>query len=151
MSPFQPMQQNNFEDVLNTILEKDARYHRDAYLFLRESLDHTQKSIGRRRREVGHITGQELLEGIREYALENFGPMAISVLEEWGVRTCEDFGNMVFLMVDHNLLRKTDQDTPEDFRKGYNFEDAFRAPFLPASKPKHSGPEGPGNLELEKI
>ena len=145
------MQQNNFEDVLNAILEKDSRYHRDAYLFLRESLDHTQKTIGRKRREVGHITGQELLAGIREYALENFGPMAISVLEEWGVRSCEDFGNMVFLMVDHNLLRKTEQDSPEDFRHGYSFEEAFRAPFLPSAKTNTPPPAEPGNLELEKI
>lgn len=146
------MQQTNFEDVLNSILEKDSRYHRDAYLFLKDALEHTQKAIGRKRREVGHITGQELLEGVREYALENFGPMAISVLEEWGIRSCEDFGQMVFLMVDNNLLRKTDQDSPDDFKNGYSFDEAFRKPYLPVAKAEQKqNPDQPENLELEKI
>lgn len=145
------MQQTNFEDVLNTILEKDSRYHRDAYFFLKEALEHTQKLIGRKRREVGHITGQELLQGIREYALENFGPMAFSVLEEWGVRSCEDFGQMVFLMVDHNILRKTEQDSPDDFKNGYSFEEAFRKPFLPSARAEKQPPDQSPNIELEKI
>ena len=145
------MQQTNFEDVLKPILEKDSRYDRDAYLFLKDALEHTQKVIGRKRREVGHITGQELLEGIREYALESFGPMTLSVFEEWGIRSCEDFGNMVFLLVEQNLLRKTEQDSPEDFKNGYSFEEAFRKPFLPSSKPGPESPASPENIELEKI
>lgn len=129
------MQQLNFEDVLNKMVADNPRYHRDAYLFLREALEFTQKAIGKsNRNQVRHITGQELLNGIREYALAVFGPMSTTVLEEWGVRSCEDFGNMVFLMVENNLLRKTDQDSPDDFKKGYSFEEAFRQPFRPTVK-----------------
>jgi uncharacterized repeat protein (TIGR04138 family) len=129
------MQQLSFDDVLNKMVEQHPRYHRDAYLFLREALEFTQKSVGKsNRNQVRHITGQELLNGIREYALAVFGPMTITVLEEWGVRSCEDFGNMVFQMIENNLLRKTDQDSPEDFKNGYSFEEAFRKPFLPAAK-----------------
>ena len=145
------MQQTNFEDVLATILEKDSRYHRDAYLFLKEALDHTQRSLGKKRREVGHISGQELLTGFREYALESFGPMTISVLEEWGVRSCEDVGKMVFLMVDHNLLRKTEEDSPADFQNGYSFDEVFRRPFLPSKKAEGHNEPPPENVELEKI
>ena len=130
------MQQLNFEDVLNKMVAENPRYHRDGYLFLREALEFTQKAIGKtNRNQVRHITPQELLNGIREYALAVYGPMAITVLDEWGVKSCEDFGAMVFLMVESNLLRKTEQDSPEDFKKGYSFDDAFRQPFRPASKP----------------
>lgn len=137
------MQQLNFEDVLNKIVEEHPRYHRDAYLFLREALEFTQKAVGKtNRNQVRHITGQELLNGIREYALAIYGPMAITVLEEWGITSCEDFGNMVFLLVENGLLRKTDQDSPEDFKKGYPFDEAFRQPFRPAARPPVMPPIG---------
>jgi uncharacterized repeat protein (TIGR04138 family) len=133
------MQQNSFDDVLNRMVEQNPRYHRDAYMFLREALDFTQKTVGKGNKNKGrdgtHITGQELLNGIREYALALYGPMTITVLEEWGVTSCEDFGKMVFLMIENNLLRKTEQDRPEDFKNGYSFDEAFRMPFRPSSNP----------------
>src|SRR6476661_4750680 len=130
------MQPLNFDDVLNKLVESDPRYHRDAYAFLRDSLEFTQKVISKaNKNQVRHITGQELLNGIREYALAVYGPMTTTVLEEWGIRSCEDFGNMVFRMIENNLLRKTDQDRPDDFKNGYSFDDAFRKPFLPSGKP----------------
>ena len=129
------MQPLNFDDVLNKIVESDPRYHRDAYAFLRESLEFTQKLISKaNKNQVRHITGQELLNGIREYALITFGPMTPTVFEEWGIRSCEDFGNMVFLMVENNLLRKQEQDSMEDFKKAYSFDEAFRKPFRPTAK-----------------
>ena len=129
------MQPLNFDDVLNKIVETDPRYHRDAYAFLRDSLEFTQKLISKaNKNQVRHITGQELLNGIREYALITFGPMTPTVFEEWGIRSCEDFGNMVFLMVENNLLRKQEQDSMDDFKKGYTFDEAFRKPFMPESK-----------------
>lgn len=129
------MQQLNFDDILNKIIEQDSRYHREAYLFLRESLEFTQKAISKaNKNQVRHITGQELLNGIREYGLALFGPMTITVFAEWGIQSCEDFGNMVFVMIENNLLRKTEQDSPEDFKRGYSFEEAFRRPFLPAGR-----------------
>ena len=145
------MQQNSFDDVLNRMVEQNPRYHRDAYLFLREALDFTQKTIGKANKSKGrdgaHITGQELLNGIREYALALYGPMTITVLEEWGITSCEDFGNMVFLMIQNNLLRKTEQDRPEDFKNGYSFEEAFRKPFRPSANP----PKEPRAPETSKV
>jgi hypothetical protein len=129
------MHEATFEEGLDQILNKDSRYHRDAYLFVREALDYTQKSISKENRgHQRHVTGQELLAGIREFALAQFGPMAITVLEEWGIRTCQDFGEIVFNMVDYGLLAKTEKDCREDFMEGYDFDEAFRKPFLPASK-----------------
>jgi uncharacterized repeat protein (TIGR04138 family) len=129
------MQQLNFDEVLETVLAQDARYSRDAYHFLREALDHTQKAVAKARKGgARHVTGKELLEGIREFSLKQFGPMTLTVFHEWGVRSCEDFGNMVFNLVGAGLLSKTKDDTQEDFRSGYDFEEVFRHPFLPRSK-----------------
>jgi len=95
------MQEVSFEDALALILVKDPRYRRDAYHFLREALDHTQKTLRKQSSgELRHVTGQELLVGIRDFALAQFGPMAKTVLEEWGVRKCSDFGEIVFNMAE---------------------------------------------------
>ena len=84
------MQAASFEEAIEQIAARDRRYHREAYFFLREALDHTQKMIGKlpKKNEVRHVSGQELLNGIREYALQQFGPMTLSVFEEWGVTCC---------------------------------------------------------------
>ena len=133
------MQPLNFEDALKKIVAVDARYHRDAYLFMREALEHTQRAIGKPKRdEIRHVSGRELLEGIRAFAIEQFGPMAEMVFCEWGVRSCEDFGEIVFVMIEHNLLAKTDRDSREDFKGGYDFHDAFRKPYIPSRKPAPS-------------
>ena len=130
------MQEPSFEEAVGQILAKDTRYHRDAYLFIREALDHTQKMIAKlpKKGEIRHVSGQELLKGIRGYALQHFGPMTLTVLEEWGVRRCEDFGEIVFNMVEARLLAKTDKDSRDDFKCGYDFPEAFRRPFLPSGK-----------------
>jgi uncharacterized repeat protein (TIGR04138 family) len=143
------MQETSFEEKIELIRAKDPRYAADAYAFLREALDHTQRAIARDSRgRMRHVTGQELLGGIRDYALEQFGPMALMVLEEWGIRACPDFGQLVFNMVEFDLLAKTENDTPADFENGYDFHEAFRKPFLPASKqattPPVPTPSAPG-------
>lgn len=131
------MQEINFNEKVEMILAKDSRYARDAYAFVRESLDFTQKTIGKENRGlVRHITGQELLDGIRQFALTQFGPMAVTVLEEWGVHNSRDFGEIVFNMVEIELLAKTEKDNRDDFNSGYDFTDAFRKPFWPPSKLK---------------
>ena len=126
------MQAVAFDEIVELILQKDPRYSREAYQFLREALDHTQKAAAQQKKgEPKHVNGQQLLEGIRSYALDQFGPMALMVLNEWGIRRGEDFGEIVFNMVESGLLAKTEEDSREDFKECYNFEEAFRAPFLP--------------------
>jgi len=129
------MQEANFDLKLERILAKDSRYSREAYLFVREALDFTQNLISRENQnKVRHINGQELLEGIRKFAIQQFGPMTTTVFEEWGIKSCSDFGEIVFNMVEFDLLAKTEKDTREDFQKGYDFTEAFRKPFWPESK-----------------
>lgn len=95
------MQEVSFEDALEIITIKDPRYPREAYLFVREALDHTQRLLAREKQGgIRHVSGQELLAGIKDYAVTQFGPMAMMVLEEWGIRSCQDFGELVFNMVE---------------------------------------------------
>jgi len=136
------MQAANFEQTIDTILARDSRYQRDAYFFVREALDHTQKLLGRSGKEdIHHVSGQELLEGIRAFALQQYGPMVVTVFNEWGIRQCEDFGEIVFNMVETTILAKTDKDTREDFKKGYDFFEAFRRPFVPSRPSLQYQPE----------
>lgn len=129
------MQELTFDTTLDLLLAKDTRYQRDAYHFVKDALDHTQKLVARQNREqMRHVSGQELLGGIREYALSQFGPMTKMVFEEWGIKRCEDFGEIVFNLVEIGLLGKTEKDSREDFANGYCFEEAFRKPFQPASR-----------------
>jgi len=129
------MQEVNFDEVLEKMLALDPRFAREAYHFTREALDYTQKLISRENKgTVRHVTGQELLDGIRQFALQQFGPMTMTVLEEWGIKNCRDFGDIVFNMVESGLLAKTDKDTRDDFQNGYEFTDAFRKPFWPQSR-----------------
>jgi uncharacterized repeat protein (TIGR04138 family) len=129
------MQEINFDEAVEQILAKDSRYTRDAYLFVREALDYTQKVVGKETRgAIRHVSGQELLDGIRRFALNQFGPMVVTVFEEWGVHNCRDFGEIVFNMVESSLLAKTEKDTRDDFQNGYDFTEAFRKPFWPQGK-----------------
>jgi uncharacterized repeat protein (TIGR04138 family) len=131
------MQEINFDEAVDSIIAKDPRFARDAYAFVREALDFTQKLVVKEARGgIRHVSGQELLNGIRKFALEQFGPMVVTVFEEWGVKSCRDFGEIVFNMVEIGLLAKTDKDTRDDFQNGYDFTDAFRKPFWPQSKLK---------------
>jgi uncharacterized repeat protein (TIGR04138 family) len=126
------MQKLNFAEAVDAIVRVDARYDHDAYYFVREGLDFTIKMLKKESRGAErHVSGQELLDGLRRYALDQFGPMAKTVLTFWRVNQCEDFGEIVFRMVDKGILGKTEKDTPDDFRGGYDFDEAFVKPYQP--------------------
>ena len=110
-----------FETVLEEICEKDPRYKADAYEFVMEALSYSQKKF----RHVKHVSGAELLEGMKELLLNKFGPMTLSVLHFWGIHTTEDFGNIVFNLVANNLLSKSEEDKIDIFRRGYDFQEVF--------------------------
>jgi uncharacterized repeat protein (TIGR04138 family) len=127
------MQDPEFAEIVDQIRKEDARFDRRAYFFLRSGLDFTVREM--RNRDQGrmsksqHVSGSELLEGLRDYALDQYGPMAKTVLNEWGVGRCSDFGDMVFNLIDYNVFSKTDEDRREDFTEVYTFDDAFVKPF----------------------
>jgi len=130
------MQQFDYNEVLETILAKDSRYPLEAYQFVREGLDYTQHKMARMSgaKEPRHVTGRELTDGMRQYALETYGPMARLLLNDWGIHATEDFGEIVFTLVENNLLAKTENDTRDDFADGFDFGEAFTVPFQPLAK-----------------
>ncbi len=128
------MAQNTFQQTVDRVLEKDARYAAAAYVFVRMALDYTVKKFCEGRggeKKVRHVSAKEFLEGIRLFALESFGPMASTVFEEWGVKKTDDFGNIVFNLIDAGDLRRTEDDKLEDFHNVYNFKRVFDDPYMP--------------------
>ncbi|HXM32961.1 MAG TPA: Minf_1886 family protein [Chthoniobacterales bacterium] len=126
------MQKIGFAEALDSIVASDARYHRDAYVFLRDALDYTTKQQKKTKgASVRHVAGPELLEGVRQYALKEFGPMVVTVLSYWGVRSCEDVGNMVFNLIGAGIFGKTEEDSIDDFKNVFDFQEAFVKPFAP--------------------
>lgn len=107
------------------ILADDARYDSRAYDFIldviREATRDTQS----------HISGGELLDVFRDMALDAWGPLAYTVLDDWGIRSCEDVGEIVFNLVEHKRIGKTETDTKADFIGRFNFVDEFLAPYEP--------------------
>ncbi len=129
------MKKISFQEALEIILKEDARYSAEAYEFVREALDYTLKTHKKESKDPNrHVTGQELLGGIRDYAIAEFGPMSRTVLSFWGIHKCDDFGHIVFNMVEKGILGKTEGDRVEDFYGGYDFEEAFDMPFQPQNK-----------------
>ena len=114
---------------IENLAERDGRYKRDAYLFVYDALEYTAQKLGRDEEalteEKRHISGRDLLFGISEYSADQFGPLTCSVFAYWGIEQTRDFGEIVFNLVDANLLRKTDEDRIEDFADVYDFAEEF--------------------------
>jgi uncharacterized repeat protein (TIGR04138 family) len=122
----------NFAEVVQQICESDLRFSSDAYHFVQEGLNHTLKSLKRGGQHAHrHVSGQELLHGLREFALKEYGPMSKAVLNEWGIKTTDDIGQIVFNLVNAGVLGKNDTDSPGDFKNVFTFDDAFVKPFIP--------------------
>jgi uncharacterized repeat protein (TIGR04138 family) len=107
--------------ALNKLIEKKPQYPIEAYLFVLEALFHTRKKLKREK----HVSGQELLEGIRDLALSRYGSMTKMVFEHWGIKRTIDFGKIVFNMVYEKILSKTKDDKLDDFNDVYDFDEAF--------------------------
>jgi len=125
------MNDTSFQQGVEEICARDTRYPPEAYYCLREVLDFTVKSL--KKKDAGganrHVSGSELLEGWRQYALQEFGPLALTVMRAWNVRRTEDVGELVFNLVEAGRLGKTDKDSRADFAAGYDFFEAFAKPY----------------------
>ena len=113
-----------------TVLHGQRRrsaYHANAYQFVFAALQYAQEKLGRDRggQQAGHISGEELLDGVRDMAVRHFGLMAKTGLAAWGVTTTEDFGRIVFELIESGRMRKTEDDRLEDFIDVYDFDEAF--------------------------
>ena len=111
----------DFYQLVDEIYAQDPRYKPDAYEFLMQGLYFTQKKLKR----LGHISGRELSGGLRDFAIEQFGPMARTVFSHWGVIQTQDLGNMVYNMINLGMLSKTEEDSLDDFKDVFDFQEAF--------------------------
>ncbi|MBM3314165.1 hypothetical protein FJY70_06195 [candidate division WOR-3 bacterium] len=109
------------ENPLDQVIAKDPRFRPEAYLFVHEAIGHAWTRLGERR----HVTGRELCDAARDLARRSYGAMAKTVLNSWGVRTTDDFGAIVYGLIDAGLMSKTDEDRIEDFHALYDFDEAF--------------------------
>lgn len=121
-----------FQLAVHEVCRKDSRYSPQAYGFLCEALEHTSKTLERTEGENRHVTGQELMQGWRDLAVLQFGPMAWYVMEQWGIGRSEDVGAMVYNFIDIGYFRKNESDSMEDFSDGVDLQIALKKPYTPA-------------------
>lgn len=125
------MQSNQFEHAVASILEKEDRFQPGAYFMVREALDFTVDRLSRETNgEKRHVSGKELLQGFRDYVVQEYGPMGATLLNDWGITQCRHVGEIVFLFIENGVFGKQDSDTLNDFDEFYTFEEAFTAPFV---------------------
>ena len=110
------LEETLMEEGIKRLQEVCKPYGIEAFQFVLGALEHTQKQLPARR----HVSGKELLDGVIAFSKEQFGPMALDVLEHWGIRSTEDFGKIVFKMVEEGILAKTDHDSMDDFKGVYD-------------------------------
>lgn len=136
---------HNSTNAIVELLRRDRRYKYDAYVFVFEALNYAQNVLGMGNESLSeagpgpsrpassgperHVTGQELCEAIRRYALQQYGYMAKTVLNSWGVGRTDDFGEIVFNLIDIGHMRKTSHDRREDFSEVFDFDTAFEEEF----------------------
>jgi uncharacterized repeat protein (TIGR04138 family) len=120
-------EQDLLEEKIQNVRRRDRRFSRHAYYFVLDALDWTMSELGREQLvgEERHVGGRELLLGIKEYASTQFGPMAALVFERWGVRRSADFGEIVFNLIDAELLSRRPSDSRLDFVDGIDFRETF--------------------------
>jgi len=130
------MSSSSFSEIIDSICERDDRYRKGVYFFMRSALDHTLKNLKKKQElsESNHVSGQQLLEGIRSYALEQFGPLAYTVITYWGIQSSSDFGNIVFNLIEVGVLGKNENDDIADFEGGFDLQEALLDPFKPTGK-----------------
>lgn len=125
------MQPIQLESAIAAITQADDRFQPGAFFLVREALDFTVDRLAKESQgEKRHVTGRELLGGFRDYALQEYGPMAATLLEDWGISSCRNIGEIVFLFIEHGVFGKQDSDSLDDFAELYTFEDAFVKPFI---------------------
>ncbi|WP_166442926.1 Minf_1886 family protein [Phragmitibacter flavus] len=118
-----------FQLAMHAVQQRDSRYAPQAYAFVCDSLAHTVQLLNRDKADSHHVTGPEMLRGFRDLALQQFGPMAVIVMREWGIRSSEDVGNMVYNLIEAEYFGKNESDKLEDFADGIPLEEFLSKPY----------------------
>lgn len=130
---------SEFPHPIYQVLRNDPRYKIEAYQFVREALSYAQEVMGLgvaesvpggdAQQPERHLTGQQLCEASRQYALDQYGLLAKTVLESWGIKTTDDFGEIVYNLIEVDLMKKSDHDRREDFDGVFDFEAGLKGSF----------------------
>jgi len=121
-------------NTMEEVIRSDGRYPIEAFAFLHDALSHAvgevhgadaQVSTDPQTEPSRHVTGAQLCHAMRDLAIERWGRLARPVLSKWNIRATIDLGNMVYLLVDNSFMRKTEEDSIEDFRDVFSFDEAF--------------------------
>jgi len=127
-----------FNDKLAEIVQNDPRFTYEAYEFIYQALHHTQRMLAKLPDEDTpidpadkrfHVSGRELVRGICDLALQEFGRMARTVFRMWGINKTDDWGHIVFNLVEHELMSKTADDTMADFHELFDFDQVLLEGF----------------------
>lgn len=113
--------------VWDRVRQKAAGYPPEAFCFVQEGLRHTVEKLYTNASEMAprHVSGKQLCMGLRDFAIHQYGLLARTVLNSWSIRRTEDFGRIVFILVDCGVMRKSDDDSPDDFAGVFDFDEAF--------------------------
>lgn len=135
---------NSAQRAMEKLLQRDSRYKLEAYIFVRDALAYAHRNLPVSSQGVAaeaeegvsaedevarHLTGQQLCEACRRYALDQYGYLARMVLSSWGLRSTSDFGDVVYNLIDIQHMKKSESDRREDFDNVYAFEEAFEPRF----------------------
>jgi uncharacterized repeat protein (TIGR04138 family) len=128
---------SSFNAKLLAVARRDPRYAYEAYEFIFQALEHTQKILGRSPTDESadpneprhHVSGQQLMDGARAFALQEFGMMARVVFRMWGIQRTDDFGAIVFNLIEAELMSKTTDDTMADFHEIFDLDEALSSGF----------------------
>jgi len=139
------MNPEKFRSIVTEILQKDRRYKEEAYYFINEAVAYASElyqkpRFGKKR----HLSIDELCEAICEFSLNEFGAMAFTVLQIWGLETTLDFGHVVFNLIDANVLAASDNDKLGDFDEIFTLDERLRQPF----HPKNTQIQAPKSIDL---
>lgn len=142
------MQPAQFMDAVKALNSHDQKYDTGAYFFLKDALDFTvRRAMESNDGTHRHVAASELLIGFRDLAIQEFGPMASTMMSEWGVNSCTDIGTMVFQLIDEGVFGKQDSDTMEDFSELFPLIETLDAPFETQS----ASPDGSAKKSLKEL
>ena len=119
----------SFEEAVSQYLLEDPRYPAEAYYFIRDGFEYVARDLEEKEGAPRHLSGRELADGLKEFALDEYGPMAFFTLGQWNIHRTADFGELVYNLIRMGRFSQNKGDKKSDFDDLYDFDEAFNGPF----------------------
>ena len=121
----------SFEEAVSQYLLEDPRYPAEAYYFIRDGFEYAARDLEEKEGAPRHLSGRELADGLKEFALDEYGPMAFFTLGQWNIHRTADFGELVYNLIRMGRFSQNKGDKKSDFNDLYDFDEVFNGPFRP--------------------